>query len=246
MLKVIIEVAKFILIRWITLNYKETFVNRVFRSDSAINPNKPKRKNNDPTNKKLFCIAKFFPGKSSKNSSPTADGSKKKGKIKKKIYLTLLDKLCDTFFRGRCRNKKIGDINSFMKIIEKKLDLIYIFKRFSEFEKLKELVLDENQIKLFKNISYAPNKSLGLFQETPKISIYENEKGKISFNANISEETKEAFRLILNKEKKTRIDVQLLRMIGYYPNIECDVFTSEKPISEPKSTELKKKFVESL
>ncbi|CAD8098328.1 unnamed protein product [Paramecium sonneborni] len=103
-------------------------------------------------------------------------------------------------FTGQLK-KRIKQLRQNLEIVNQKTDIIYVFNKLQELEKLKQVLLDEDQLNLFE---YIPKPNIDLHQ--PKQEPKHNTIVKAS-------QAFSSFQIINEREKKSRIDNALIKMI---------------------------------
>jgi hypothetical protein len=239
LLKFLLEFTGLLVFRWISLDYKENFVRGVYKTKSESFKKKPEKSQNYLKTKKnggLCCDKKQkTQGKHStldeksegKNASQTKSVDKTLKEVqkqkRKEFKLSFMDKIKDTIFCGGVRNSRVQKLDSAMKFIQKKIDLIYLVKKLFELEKIKMLLLDENQRCL---LNYIPNCKM-VSSKTPEKNMskhFGDEKILGSSNSNsvktsvyLSKDpvsnAERAFEEIAKKKNKTPTDLRLLSLI---------------------------------
>ncbi|CAK74320.1 unnamed protein product (macronuclear) [Paramecium tetraurelia] len=124
-------------------------------------------------------------------------------------------------FTGQLK-KRIKQLRQNLQIVNQKTDIIYVFNKLQELEKLKQLLLDEDQLNLFEYIP-KPNIDVSHNRQEPKNNTIV--KATQAFNS---------FQAINEKEKKSRIDNALIKMID--ANIKKYFVVSSGCISFARNT----------
>ncbi|EAR89514.2 transmembrane protein, putative (macronuclear) [Tetrahymena thermophila SB210] len=162
---------------------------------------------------------------------------------KQKFSFSLKHYIMMVFCNKKMKNESAAKMKYGIKSIQKQLDIIYIISKLQEIDKLKSVILDEDQLKLFNNISKPILSGKQKQQETdsnqqnvqkPNIyestvlinSIYQFTKEYKQYNQKKIDEKKQqsenlqALQNILEKQKFSQIDKRLIEL--NYENLNID------------------------
>ena len=97
--------------------------------------------------------------------------------------------------------------------IDNVLDISYIMRKLIEFDMLKMIVLDENQLKIFDNI---PKPTISVSEKKEKAANLHQRLSRIYLAKNEIDDGLEALKVLSSKKTKSKKDEKILELIPRY------------------------------